>query len=625
MLNSLLKKSAGIGKQAEDNMYEDMINRVVDQVYDDYRNDKEDLSLVQGEHVDIRGNFLDHIPKYKAFLTAMSQMYSQVCNGGFEQWLDNGYGQRGGPMIQDFLINIPDAGPVLQEIDRILEQVERITHGEWKSMAERESQNERRKERDRFERDEEYYDPDDEDEEEDNPEDPFGAQDDAIYAINADELFKELAHAAEMMAEEKDFDQTSRLGKWISSLKARKVKKTSDLNTKATPRESFNNKEGNDMAKPTSLRERLAALKAKKAGAEKVAVQANQAEIAKEARVKVASAWTIAKTMLPSAPAAVQQKFAEALLPLQTKMLTAAVRQTAVNSHWTKIAVAIDEKLPLNKLVEEPALLAKLQKEVERETKGDPKNASVKTADYENPDEAQKAEEGAEKSTLASKIEDAKGENDSLKDDIKKIDGEELDVDNILGDDGAMEDKKGSLANENDFMFEAGEDDFEIDIQEPDELEIHSPEGNELHGPSDTQSLEQALNEMDKVEISDAADYFQTAGEEADSIGELFQTASDADVEPGEMVGFFENDESDTQDVEEDHSDLIGELMKGIGQEEFDTERDTEPKFEEPKAAKAAKEKDKKKARPVRSLGHPTLESAEQKMLASLVFPDDEL
>jgi hypothetical protein len=87
------------------------------------------------------------------------------------------------------------------------------------------------------------------------------------------------------------------------------------------------------------------------------------------------------------------------------------------------------------------------------------------------------------------------------------------------------------------------------------------------------------------------------------------------------MADFFENDESDSADAEEDHADLIGELMKSIGQEEFDTTRDTEPQFEAPKAAKT---KDQKKARPVRSLGHPTLESAEQKMLASLVFPDDE-
>jgi hypothetical protein len=613
--NNLLKKTGG--------MYQDLVVRVVDQVYDDFKNDREDLSLVHNKPMDMKdGSFLSLMPEYKSFLTYTSQFLSQVYNGGIEQWLDNGYGQ-GGDHILNFLDQMDDLGPALSTIKEVLEQTLRLNRG-WGSPSDPDHGFS-------FNRDGYEDDGEEEDGEEDTEafRDEFGKLDDDIYALDHEEVYKELAHAAEMLATEKDFGQTSGLSKWISTLKAHKAKKTSDLNSKVTPKERLINKEGNEMAKSTSLRERLAALKAKKVAAEQNAVQAKQAKIAKEARVKVASAWTIAKTMLPSAPAEVQQKLAEALLPLNTKILTAAVRQTAINSYWTKTAEAIDEKLPLNKLVEDEALLNKLKKEVERELKGEPKNASAeKTADYTDPQDQQAQAEEAEKAGLADKIEDVKGENDKLAEEINDIEGEELNIDGILGDDSAMDEKRSSLANEGDFSFEAGDEEgdddlggFEIDIDGPEEVEIHTPDG-ESHGPSDTATLEEALNEMEQVEISDAADYFATAGaDDAGEIGEIFQTAADAETGPGEMADFFENDESDSADAEEDHADLIGELMKSIGQEEFDTTRDTEPQFEAPKAAKT---KDQKKARPVRSLGHPTLESAEQKMLASLVFPDDE-
>ena len=60
--------------------------------------------------------------------------------------------------------------------------------------------------------------------------------------------------------------------------------------------------------------------------------------IRKEAQQRVAAAWTIAKTMLPTAPAEVQKSAAATLLQNTTPVLNAMLRQTAKNSHYTKQA-----------------------------------------------------------------------------------------------------------------------------------------------------------------------------------------------------------------------------------------------------------------------------------------------
>jgi hypothetical protein len=104
--------------------------------------------------------------------------------------------------------------------------------------------------------------------------------------------------------------------------------------------------------------------------------------ISKEAKTRVASAWTIAKTMLPTAPAAVQKAFAANLLQNSTQVLKAALRQTAVNAHNTKLAETFKEvhKVELNDLLEDPSVLNAEKKAVESEVKGEAKNAG-KVAD----------------------------------------------------------------------------------------------------------------------------------------------------------------------------------------------------------------------------------------------------
>src|SRR5208337_1614065 len=113
----------------------------------------------------------------------------------------------------------------------------------------------------------------------------------------------------------------------------------------------------------------------------------------------VAAAWTIAKTMLPSAPADVQKSVAANLLSNPTKVLNAMLRQTAKNAHYSKAAESfarvhdIDlaefakkaeavHKTELNDLLEPSSVLSSEQKSVASELKGEPKNAAEsKTAD----------------------------------------------------------------------------------------------------------------------------------------------------------------------------------------------------------------------------------------------------
>jgi hypothetical protein len=136
-------------------------------------------------------------------------------------------------------------------------------------------------------------------------------------------------------------------------------------------------KEGSNMAnptatKPSNLKEKLAELKTKRE------------TIKKEAQVRTAAAYTIANTMLPSAPVEKRQAFASSLLQgNDTKALVAALRQTAINAHYSKVAEQFKEvhKVELNDLLEDPSVLKSERSAVEKEIKGDAKSATSKKAD----------------------------------------------------------------------------------------------------------------------------------------------------------------------------------------------------------------------------------------------------
>ena len=131
-------------------------------------------------------------------------------------------------------------------------------------------------------------------------------------------------------------------------------------------------KEDSNMATPTpakasQVKEKLAEVKSKRDS------------IKKEAQQRVAAAWTIAKTMLPSAPAEVQKSAASNLLSNSTKVLNAMLRQTAKNAHYTKIAEEVHKK-EMNDLMAPSSELTTEQHAVTSELKGEAKNAG-KTAD----------------------------------------------------------------------------------------------------------------------------------------------------------------------------------------------------------------------------------------------------
>ena len=134
-------------------------------------------------------------------------------------------------------------------------------------------------------------------------------------------------------------------------------------------------KEGSNMANPTtakaSVQEKLADTKSKREA------------IKREAQQRVAAAWTIAKTMLPTAPAEVQKSAAANLLQNSTRVLNAMLRQTAKNAHYSKLAETFKQvhKTELNEFLTEGEDLSSLKASVEKELKGDPKNAAAKTAD----------------------------------------------------------------------------------------------------------------------------------------------------------------------------------------------------------------------------------------------------
>lgn len=129
------------------------------------------------------------------------------------------------------------------------------------------------------------------------------------------------------------------------------------------------NKEGSNMATPTpakaSVQGKLADIKTKREG------------IRREAQQRVAAAWTIAKTMLPTAPAVVQKAAASNLLQNPTNVLNAMLRQTAKNAHYSKLAESVHKKTMNDPdLMEEPSVLASERSAVEKEIKGEAKSAA---------------------------------------------------------------------------------------------------------------------------------------------------------------------------------------------------------------------------------------------------------
>lgn len=124
----------------------------------------------------------------------------------------------------------------------------------------------------------------------------------------------------------------------------------------------------------TSLTGRVAAQQTEAAAKQAAELKAQQ---------RTACAWTIAKTMLPNAPYGAQMRCATSLRENSTRVLKAMLRQTAINSHMTRVAEQLKEvhKIDMNDLLENPSVLTKEESGIAAEFRTEPKNAASKKAD----------------------------------------------------------------------------------------------------------------------------------------------------------------------------------------------------------------------------------------------------
>jgi hypothetical protein len=411
-----------------------------------------------------------------------------------------------------------------------------------------------------------------------------------------------------------------------------------------------------------SLKERLASIRETKQSTHK------------EAKIRVASAWTLAKSLLPTAPNEIQYKLASSLLANSTKSLTAMLRQTAINAHYTKVAEKFEQvhKVELNEFLEDESFLKKMKNEVEKELKSEPKTAKTKKADEteEPKDEAPKDEapkdemppmdemppegdvppvdeempptdetmppvdetmppEGGapagepipdeKKQELQEKIDNLEADVTSLE---EAIEGEEeLDFTKIFNEDD-MGEKTDALANEGEGE-EFGEDGLPVEADGG--AGFFGSEPNELEEGGATASPEDFFHHASRYDIT-SLDILLADSKTAAKV----QGVDDPIVERGDMADDLLN-EGGVPDSEEDHEDVIlYEVLKTLGVDKYDpgAKREGEPKLEPPKKSVASKTPGKPaaKAASIRSLGNvktATDMSKEQAMLANLVFTDD--
>ncbi len=358
--------------------------------------------------------------------------------------------------------------------------------------------------------------------------------------------------------------------------------------------------------------------------AERTAASARRlAAITADARVRTAAAWTMARTLLPKAPEGVQRKLAAVLMATPTNVLKASISQLTRYAYMAKAAEKFEEATgrEVNELVEDPAELAKWKKEVVDELGSEPKTASKKPApkaaaapkkaegeegapgtgvqpeNYEDagpedpkqgevgevhdPEEGSPVNEvegdpdsGAE-AELAGNIKSAQEQVNHLEAELEEAQGEDLDLASIFQDQG---NKKQSLANEG-------------EIPEGMEDATDSDDLADLFAPSAAGEMEGELDFDTEAEHPDTPGSI-FAGIEDDSSDDdsIFgKQAADGIVEPGELRDEFETDlAKDDRNAEDDHDDLLAEMLKDLPEEMHDpmfTDDYLEPEMEAPKVA----------------------------------------
>lgn len=418
------------------------------------------------------------------------------------------------------------------------------------------------------------------------------------------------------------------------------------------------------------------------AAASKQASEARMAAIQADARSRVAAAWTLSKTLLPSLNHEAKMAFARALCSAPTALLAEGLRATARMASFTKAAEKFETETgrDLNEFVESEGELSKLQNQVLDENKADaPKLAAAgkkagpeedkrpveapaevppaveppaagtpegtpdaPTGDFadpapagdaapgemgdggagvDDPAPANEAMDAATEGSLMDSIQAVEGQISTLEEEVQEAGEEALDLAAIFNPE-VQADKAQNLANE--------EHEDDPDLGEVD------------FSPSSTEDMQDATDFGAPDEAKGPQDFFKDASG-PDPLSALLNkhASEDVDVPMGGMAEHFESDlAGDDRDAESDNEDLLGEVLSSIEQPTMDQKRDTEPNLEEP-AAPQSKEARRTAAQArarvqspvapakssIRSVGSPTPRMASADItdaeISSLILQDD--
>jgi hypothetical protein len=308
-------------------------------------------------------------------------------------------------------------------------------------------------------------------------------------------------------------------------------------------------------------------------------------------KTRVASAWTLAKTMLPGAPAPVQMKFAKTLLANSTTILKEALKQTSVNAYSTKLAEKFESehKVSLNEFLDDPSVLTKAENAVKTELKGEPKNAAEKKAqdegtgeqpaDYKNDGRTEPA--GMD----ASKVEGSKTLNEGLEADAAAVSKEATKTAHGKDCKGCSEcDKKAKEAKakkaEGEFPPAEGAPALEAPVEEGAPVEGDVPAEGEVaaeeEAPAEEPASEEApaeegeQTEQFDAEIADLQDTKDTLKDDIETLEEKIDAVVDAadTIEVGEEE--IADDSNMLEEALGDDAVADGEVSDAVEGEELD-------------------------------------------------------
>lgn len=345
-------------------------------------------------------------------------------------------------------------------------------------------------------------------------------------------------------------------------------------------------------ARLAEVRSQRLAAQASKAAASAPAnriASAKRAHALKVAKSKVAAAWVMAKALMPKANNDAQMRMASALLNLGLSDLATATRQAAKNASFTLLAekFELEHGRELNEALEDPKVLEALKKEVVKElnTEDPLKTASKKKAaegdDKKKEEDPPSKEEGGEedeggddlggadngegagedledhqdqvelgeaKADLEIQLQDTASSIKALEDQLKELDGQELDFSSIAEQ---HEEHQIELGGEESGEGEGEGDEFDF-------------------GPSSRESMQASLD-VDLVDPDHTAEFFREAAT-ADPMADL--------LTPGRVAEEMQEPDDVHVDAESDHEDsILGEVLSGTEEVEFEEDRESRPEL----------------------------------------------